>query len=70
VGAPIYGLREGEDWVETTQASSATRFGELVESTFGRSLTPVEEQLLRVFTTPAAGAETGGASEGETVSGG
>jgi hypothetical protein len=70
VGAPTYGLRESKDWVETTQASSATRFDELVESIFGRPLTRAEEQLLRVFTTPAAGAGTGGASESETVPGG
>jgi hypothetical protein len=70
VGAPVYGLRESEDWVETTQASSATPFGELVESIFGRPLTRAEEQLLRFFTTPAPGVGTGGASEGETVPGG
>jgi hypothetical protein len=29
---PTYGLRQSKDWVETTQASSATRFDELVAS--------------------------------------
>jgi hypothetical protein len=70
VGAPIYGLRESADWVETTRAPAATNFDELVASIFGRRLTQEEKELLQVFATPAAGVGSGGASEGETVSGG
>jgi hypothetical protein len=70
VGAPIYGLRESADWAETTRAPAATNFDELVASIFGRPLTQEEEELLQVFATPAAGVESGGASEGETVPGG
>jgi hypothetical protein len=70
VGAPIYGLRESPDWIETTKAPQATRFEELVESVFGRPLTQAEIQLVRFFTTPRP-AESGGGEPGvETVSSG
>jgi hypothetical protein len=70
VGAPIYGLRESTDWVETTQAPQGANFAALVESVFGRPLTQAEVQLLRVFTTPRAGEGGGGETGVATVSGG
>ena len=70
VGAPIYGLRESPDWVETSQVPAATNDEALVESVFGRPLTPAEEQLLVIFSTPAGGAGSGSQPEGETAPGG
>jgi hypothetical protein len=70
VGAPFYGLRENADWVETTQVPSATNVDALVESVFGRPLTPAEVQLLVIFSTAAGGAGSGSPPQGETVPGG
>jgi hypothetical protein len=67
VGAPTYGLRESADWVETTDVPSATNVDRLVESIFGRPLTPAEEQLLLIFSTPADGAGTGSPPDGQTA---
>jgi hypothetical protein len=64
VGAPFYGLRENEDWVEKPYRPTRTDFGAMLESVFGRKLTPAEIRVLITFTTPAT---TEGGASGATV---
>jgi hypothetical protein len=68
VGAPVYGLREGPDWVERPQPSGPWDAQALSESVFGRPLTPAEERLLITLST-AAEASGEGASGGTTSGG-
>jgi len=56
VGAPVYGLRESPDWVERHVSPQASDIDALVAAVFGRPLTPAEERLLVVFSTPASAA--------------
>lgn len=56
VGAPVYGLRESPDWVERHVSPQAPDLNALIAAVFGRPLTPAEEQLLVVFSTPASAA--------------
>lgn len=66
VGAPFYGLRETQDWVEEPYRQEPPNPAAIFRSVFGRKLTPAEERLLLTIAT-AGTTQDGG--EGETVEG-
>lgn len=71
VGAPIYGLRENSRWVERPYRPQPPDFQAIIESLFGRPLTPAEQRLL--ITLGTASATAGGTAsvevEGATTTG-
>jgi hypothetical protein len=71
IGAPIYGLRENSKWIEQPYRPQPPDLRTIVESAFGRALSPAEERLLITLGTAVGGGSksTGGGVEGETTSG-
>ena len=67
VGAPFYGLRENQEWVEKPFRRELPNPDLMFHAVFGRELTPAEERLLLTIAT--AGTTQDGGAEGETVEG-
>jgi hypothetical protein len=71
IGAPIYGLRVNSKWVERPYEPQPPDVEAIVESVFGRPLTPAEQRLLITLETGATGgSEPSGGAEGGTSNGG